>query len=139
MIDYRKYRKSLQHLEAQFRNYRCLDTRDTLLELDREGVSESVIHRFEICYDCLWKTLKRYLREALGIPDLPNSPKPVLRIAFENHLLAAIEPWLFYADAQVGTSHDYSETKARDSLVRIGDFIKDALALYCRMTGEPWE
>ncbi|MDR3334265.1 MAG: nucleotidyltransferase substrate binding protein [Treponema sp.] len=137
MIDYSKYRKSLQHLEAQFRNYRCLDTRAILLELDREGVSESVIHRFEVCYDCLWKTLKRYLGEALGIPDLPSSPKPVLRIAFENHLLGAIEPWLFYAG--VGTSYDYSETKARDSLARIEDFIKDAIALYCRMTGEPWE
>jgi nucleotidyltransferase substrate binding protein (TIGR01987 family) len=138
MIDYTKYQKSLEHLEAQFTNYRQLDIRDALLPIDREAVVESVIQRFEVCYDCLWKTLKRYLAEKMGLPDLPNSPKPLFRIAFENNLFAAVEPWVSYANARVDTSHDYSGDKAQSSLALMRDFIKDAAALYCRMSGEAW-
>jgi hypothetical protein len=36
-----------------------------LTGLDREAIGESVIQRFETCYDTLWKTLKRYLTEEI--------------------------------------------------------------------------
>ena len=65
MIDYDKLRKSLKRLEQQYANYRTLD--DSLSALNREAVAESTIQRFETCYDCLWKVLKRYLSEGLGL------------------------------------------------------------------------
>ncbi len=79
MIDYDKFRKALRHLDEQFENYRTLDPGQPALI--REAVAESVVQRFETCYDCLWKVLKRYLAEELGLPDLPNSPKPLFRLA----------------------------------------------------------
>ncbi|GMO18226.1 MAG: hypothetical protein Ta2A_26570 [Treponemataceae bacterium] len=133
VIDYSKFEKSLQHLDAQFRNYQNDGRMAALLELDRQAIGESVIQRFEICYDCLWKVLKRYLAEDLGLPELPNSPKPLLRIAFENQLFPAVEPWLEYADARVATSHDYSEDKALTVLSLMDAFIADAKMLYQRM------
>ena len=73
--------------------------------------------QFEICYDCMWKVLKRYLIEELGIPEVPNSPKPVFRMAFENNLFSiAVEQWLEYADARTGISHDYGSEKAKAAL-----------------------
>ena len=109
-------------------------------EVTREAVAESVVHRFETCYDCMWKVLKRYLVEELGVPDAPNSPKPVFRLAFENRVLdSPVERWLGYTDHRVGTAHDYSLSKAEDCLAATGDFIADATALYETMTGEPWE
>lgn len=66
MIEYDKYKKALKNLELQFANYRTLE--DSLPGLMREAVEESVIQRFEVCYDCLWKVLKRFLAEYLGIP-----------------------------------------------------------------------
>ena len=72
MIDYGNFSKALKNLELQYENYENLD--DELPELTQEGVSESVIHRFEICYDTMWKILKRYLQEELGLADVPNSP-----------------------------------------------------------------
>ena len=138
MIDYGKFEKSLKHLEAQLRNYHNSDLRQELSDIDREAIAESVIKRFEICYDCLWKVLKRYLNEELGVPELPNSPKPIFRIAFENRLLPAIEEWLIYADARTGTSHDYSNEKAQASINTAFKFVKDAAALYQKMTGKPW-
>ena len=87
MIDHNKFRLSLIRLEEQHENLRRGNP--ALSDLDREGVAESVIQRFETCYDCLWKVLTRYLIEALGIADTPNSPKPIFRLAHENDLFAA--------------------------------------------------
>ncbi|MBX9893637.1 MAG: nucleotidyltransferase substrate binding protein [Nitrosomonas sp.] len=70
MIDYQYFQKSLNHLQAQFLNYQSLDP--ALPKLMQEAVAESVIQRFEVCYDCLWKVLKRYLVEVLGIPEVPK-------------------------------------------------------------------
>ncbi len=84
MIDYGNFSKALKNLELQHDNYKNLD--DELPELMKEAVAESVIQRFKTCYDCLWKVLKRYLTEELGIPDVPNSPKPILKLADENDL-----------------------------------------------------
>ncbi|MBT3210746.1 MAG: nucleotidyltransferase [Planctomycetaceae bacterium] len=138
MIEYDKFKKSLKHLELQFENYKGLDT--TQPELIQEAVSESVIQRFEICYDCMWKVLKRYLQEELGIPEVPNSPKPIIRLGYENDLFAStLEQWISYADARIGTSHDYSGEKAEDALGLMGDFIDDAIGLYQTMSGETWE
>jgi nucleotidyltransferase substrate binding protein (TIGR01987 family) len=138
MIEYDKFQKSLKHLELQFDNYRTLDK--TQPELMQEAVAESVIQRFEICYDCMWKVLKRYLLEELGIPEIPNSPKPIFRLANENNLFAsAISEWLNYADARIGTSHDYSGEKAENALKLMEGFIDDAIALYQTMSGQTWE
>ena len=105
-IDYEKFRRSLKDLEVQYENYR--NPPISRSPLDQEGIAESVIQRFETCYDCLWKMLKRYLIEVLGIPDPPNSPKPVFRLAHENHLFRApVKQWRLYADRHNDTAHDY--------------------------------
>ena len=115
MIQYDKFTSSLKHLELQYNNYQQLP--NDLEEIMKEAVAESVIKRFETCYDCMWKVLKRYLTEELGLPEIPNSPKPILRIANENSVLPSdITLWLSYADARIGISHDYSGTKALDAL-----------------------
>ena len=139
MIDYTKLRKSLQHLEAQFANYQSAAQRTDLTSLDREAIAESVIHRFETCYDCLWKHLKRYLIETLGLPEVPNSPKPIFRIAAENLLFQQpTEQWLNYANARIQTAHDYDGEKAKIALPLMPEFIADAIALYQTLTGEAW-
>lgn len=134
MVDYNKFKSSLRHLELQYDNYLNSTNRLNLTELDKEALAESVIQRFEICYDSLWKALKRYLADELGIPDTPNSSKPVFRISFENHLFT----WLRYAQARVNTSHDYIGEKAEECLALMGDFIENAIHLYQKLTGEKW-
>ncbi|MDR3328664.1 MAG: nucleotidyltransferase substrate binding protein [Prevotellaceae bacterium] len=133
MIDYYKLEKSLGHLTLQYRNYCLVDKRSGLNPLDKEAITESVIQRFETCYDCMWKTLKRYLTEHLGLPDLPNSPKPIFQIAFENGLFADVMRWKSYADIRCATTHDYSESKAAAAIKIVSAFITDALALYDKM------
>jgi nucleotidyltransferase substrate binding protein (TIGR01987 family) len=137
MVEYDKFQKSLKHLELQFENYKALAPSQP--ELMKEAVAESVIQRFETCYDCMWKILKRYLVETLGIPEAPNSPKPVLRVAAVNDLFASpIEKWLIYADSRTSTSHDYSGEKAKACLEIMQDFVNDAIKLYEKMSGKEW-
>lgn len=137
MIDYSKFHSSLQRLEEQQDNYLTLDPAQP--ELIREGIAESVIQRFEACYDCLWKVLKRYLMEELGVAEPPNSPKPIFRLANENGLLPSpVGQWLKYADARIDTSHDYDGEKAKTCLELVPHFIGDAIRLHGQLSGEAW-
>jgi nucleotidyltransferase substrate binding protein (TIGR01987 family) len=139
MIDYSKFKKSLLQLQKQFANLQSLDQRQGLSPLDQEAIAESVIQRFETCYDCIWKILKRHLNEKLGLPDLPNSPKPIFRIAADNQLLINSDAqWLIYAEARVQTAHDYDGLKAASTLALMPAFVADAVALYQTLTGESW-
>ena len=139
MIDYSKFKKSLQQLQWQHANWKGLDQRSGLSALDKEGIAESVIQRFETCYDCIWKILKRHLSDKLGLPDLPNSPKPIFRIAADNQLLQnADAQWLIYAEARVQTAHDYDGLKAASTLAIMPAFMADAVSLYQTLTGETW-
>jgi nucleotidyltransferase substrate binding protein (TIGR01987 family) len=139
MIDYSKFKKSLLQLQKQFANLQSLEQRQGLSPLDQEAIAESVIQRFETCYDCIWKILKRHLNEKLGLPDLPNSPKPIFRIAADNQLLINSDAqWLIYAEARVQTAHDYDGLKAASTLALMPAFVADAVALYQTLTGESW-
>lgn len=137
MIDYDKFQLSLKRLDEQYANHEY--GRPNRSELDREAIAESVIQRFETCYDCLWKVLKRYLTEELGVAETPNSPKPIFRIAHENLLFASsLEQWLRYADARIDTSHDYDGEKALNCLALVPDFIDDAIGIYQTMSEATW-
>ena len=71
MINYENFLKSLTRMEDQYRNYQTLDP--CFNELTNEGIKESVIQRFETCYDSVWKVLKRYLIEELGLVETPRN------------------------------------------------------------------
>lgn len=83
--------------------------------------------RFETCWDSLWKVLKRYLQHKILIPEVPNEPNPILRLAAENNLSFETEKWLIYTKARVSTAHDYSEETANETLSILRDFIVDAI------------
>ncbi len=137
MVDHEKFRMSLKRLEEQYGNYPAHDT--CLPDLIREAVAESAIQRFETCYDCLWKVLRRYLIEELGLAETPNSPKPLFKLTHENTLFdASLEQWLIYADRRVDTTHDYRGEKTQACLDIMDDFIDDAIGLYQTMSGETW-
>lgn len=138
MIDYTSLRKSLALLQSQYTHYSTMDT--DLAPYLQEALTESVIQRFEACYDCLWKVLKRYLVEELGLVNTPNSPRGVVRLAFENDLLpAGVETWFAFVDARISTSHDYSGEKAQNALSLMQGFITESIHLYESMTGDTWK
>jgi len=139
MVEYEKFKKSLKRLEEQYQNFLKIKSEDTISVLTKEAVRESVIQRFETCYDTIWKHLKKYLEIELGLPDVPNSPKPIFRLVNENNLHLELEKWFEYGQARIDTSHDYSEEKAKVAIELVNDFIKDAIPLYETISKEKWE
>ena len=138
-MNYDKLEKALVNLKLQFQNYQTPKPRDVL---DQEAIEESVIQRFEICYDLLWKNLKRHMTEVLGLSGTPNSPKPVLRIAYENNLLPSaecLERWITYAAIRVETAHIYSKEVKQRALDHMDGFITDAVRVYEAITGTKWQ
>ena len=73
IMDYQKLRQSLQRLDSQHRYLESGEYSD-LPALAREAIPESVIQRFEVCFDMLWKHLKRHLieMEGLSAEDMPK-------------------------------------------------------------------
>ena len=137
-IDYSNFSKSLKNLESQ--HYRYVNMPPDYPGWVQEGIAESVIQRFETCFDTLWKVLRHHLIGVLGIPEVPNSPRPIFRIADQNSLLAAGgAQWEVYVQTRIDTSHDYSEEKAGRALAVIPSFVGDAIRLYCVMAGEVWK
>ena len=137
-IDYSNFRMSLKNLETQHGH--LLNLSPDYPPFVHEGMAESVIQRFETCYDTLWKALRRHLVEALGLPEIPNSPRPVFRIADENGLLAGGgAQWELYVQTRIDTTHDYDREKAAKAIALMPDFIADAIRLHSTLTGELWE
>ena len=138
MIEYNNFKRSLKDLELQNANRKQLPL--DLPQLMHEGIDESVIQRFEICYDTLWKTLRRFLVVEMGMAPISSSPRVIARAAGENGLLSSpVERWMEYIDLRIGTTHDYSGEKAKQALERVDDFIVDAISLYQAITRETWE
>ena len=73
-VNYDNFKQSLKNLEIQHEH--LLDLSPDFPPFVHEGMRESVIQRFETCYDTLWKTLRRHIVESLGMAEVPNSPSP---------------------------------------------------------------
>jgi len=138
-MNYDKLEKVLINLKLQFQNYQTSKSRDVL---DQEAVEESVIQRSEICYGVLWKTLKRHMTEVLGLPEIPGSPKPVFRSAYENNLIPSeecLERWFTYASIRVDTTHAYDIEAKERALAHVESFIADAVRVYEAITETKWQ
>ena len=136
MIDCSKFEKSLEHLKNQLGNHLASSNRTELSRLDRDAIAESVVQRFETCYDVLWKTLRRHLFENLGLPDVPNSPNLVFMIAAQNGVFSSpADQWMAYANARTNAAHDYSGEKASSTLAIVPQFVGDASALLATLKG----
>ena len=130
-MNYEKLEKSIYHLKKQYENFLHSDQRK-LSSLDKEAIKESVIQRFSICHDTLWKYLKKYLREKEKLVDIPNSPNGVFRKCYEVKIIDKdlLERLMEYNQLRVGVSHDYIALKAEDSLKQMKGFIQDVENIY---------
>ena len=136
-LDYSLFRQSLARLEERYAIFCSPDI--ALPQLYEEAVAESVVRRFKLCYDCLWKVLRRYLVHRIGLADVPNGPKPIFRLAGQNSLFhAPVDQWLMYAQTRIDASDDYDGTKAQAVLDVAADFVGDAIDLYETMSRETW-
>ena len=130
-VNYEKLENSLNELKEQYDSYSTLDEQN-LSDVNQRAVKNSVIKCFEICYDTLWKQIKKYLRDENGKAELRNSPIPIFRAAFEDLLFDkdVHRRLVQYNKIRNDAAHDYSIEKAMAALDKVGDFIQDAEEIY---------
>ena len=81
------------------------------------AVRDGAIQRFEFTSELAWKTVREYLLSE-GVTDI-NSPKKVMREAYNNDLIENTEGWLRILDDRNLTSHVYDDEDAADIYNRI--------------------
>ncbi len=102
---------------------------NTALDRLKEGIAkydvaddllrDGIIQRFEFTFELAWQTLKAVFEDE-GLTGL-NSPKTVLREAFEAELIKDDELWLAMLSDRNSTAHIYSEELAIEICHNIQD------------------
>lgn len=134
MRDDLKLINAVNRLREKWEELKLSGSRRELQPSDIDSIKESVIHRFEICHDMLWKHLKKFLQEDTGLSEIPNSPNAIFRIAAEHSFIPHFATWHAYTMHRNNTSHDYDGKKAEDTLEIIGEYIFDVVKLTERIT-----
>ena len=79
------------------------------IESPNEAERMGLVHAFEIVFELSWKTLKDYLTEQ-GFQE--KTPKGVLKLAFQNELIANGHHWMEALASQNETVHIYDDKMA---------------------------
>ena len=106
-----RWRQRLQSFRKAFAllsDAATLSRQRELSDLERQGL----IQAFGFTFELGWLTLKDYL-EAIGFTEL-RGPKPVVRKAFANDVIAEGEEWIAMIESRNRTSHTYNENVARE-------------------------
>ena len=134
-MDYTQLKRVLSRLNEMLRKYEYSDGYEPLIV---DALREATVHRFFCSLEVAWKTCKRHLSEQGFIEASTGSPKSIMRLTFSNGLIADATPWIRYIDARQNTAHDYSEERLDAVIEVVGDFFRDAIALYEKISGEKW-
>ena len=116
------YQNIMNKFQIKLNNYKnALSRLHEAIEEERASkslaVRDGAIQRFEFTSELAWKTLREYLLSE-GVADI-NSPKKVMREAYNNDLIENTEGWLCILDDRNLTSHVYDDEDAADIYNRI--------------------
>ncbi|MBE3593081.1 MAG: nucleotidyltransferase substrate binding protein [Thermoanaerobacter sp.] len=76
------------------------------IEIENEIIIDGAIQRFEFTFELAWKLMKDYLAyEGIEV----NSPRSVIRAAYENHLIDNGEAWIDMLMDRNKTLHIYDK------------------------------
>jgi len=108
--------------------------RTAAIENPSEAERGGLIQFFEVAFELSWKTLKDYL-EAGGYQL--NSPREVLKQAFQSEIIRDGHVWIDALDDRNLTTHTYNEETAKkiEQLIR-GKYFPAIKALYEKLKPE---
>lgn len=113
----------MNKFQIKFNNYKNAVSRlhESLEEFENNSelttLRDGVIQRFEFTTELAWKTIREYLISE-EVSDI-NSPKSVMREAYNNNIISDDEGWLQILRDRNSTSHIYDEEDANMIFNRI--------------------
>ncbi len=120
-LDFDNFEKAVGTLDSAL-------SRDSLNDLERDGV----IQRYEYTFELAWKMMRKVLI-ALGRSDLSSSPKPILRDAVDEGLIDDIKLWFGFLEARNLSTHIYNQKEAERVLGASKEFLPEAKELLGRL------
>ena len=116
--------KDVRWRQRQQNFNKALDHLEQALDISEPDIAQraGIIHFFEMTFELAWKMLKDYLEDQ-GFVGL-NSPRTVLKQAFESELISDGHSWLQILRDRNLMSHTYDETTA----VTVEALIRDTYA-----------
>ena len=134
--NYEKLEKSLARLKEQYEFFKSNE--QTLSGNIKEAVQESIIKRFDICYDTLLKHLRKFMEEQLGMPEVKDFATEIFRKAKNAGIIdEEMQKQLHhYREIRNNSAHNYSEEEAQKTIEIIEDFMADVSEIYQNMTEE---
>lgn len=89
-----------------------------LAQPEDEFVRDSIIKRFELCFETARKAMRRWLIEQQEL-TAADTKKTVMEAAFRTGLIADAELWSELGAARNDTTHEYSEAKATEIIALV--------------------
>lgn len=119
------YEKAVRRLGEVIKEYKKHDETSVINTMLRD----SVVQRFEICYELAWKTMKEYMIEE-GV-QVEIFPKAILKVAYQNKIIHNEEIWLNMIKDRNMASHEYNEEYIVEVVGRIEtDYYEQFYRLY---------
>ena len=131
--DYEQLKKSRDRLKNQYEFF--VANKATLEGNIAEAVKESVVKRFDICFDTLLKHMKKYMEEEVGLPEMSDHAQIIFRNAKKGRIISEdMQRQLHhYREIRNNSAHSYSEEEAQKTIDIVKYFIQDVTELYEQM------
>lgn len=114
---YDNYKKAVARLAETLEVFHLqLNPPNTTINL-KNILRDSLIQRFEFCYELAWKTLKELLIKE-GI-EVRGTPKAVFKLAYQYEYIHHQDIWLKMIQDRNLASHEYNENYIEDVAKRI--------------------
>ena len=114
MSNENRWRQRLQNLNKAFKRLEDACAKEHYSELEIAGLVQTYEFTFELC----WKTLKdKLIFEGYEV----NSPREVIKKAFEMELLSDVDQWLEALESRNLFSHTYDNKIAQEAAALIKD------------------
>ena len=84
-------------------------------------IQAGIVSLFQICFEQAWKTLKEMLEYHGLNTEQVSSPRKIIKLAYQNRMIADQENWLGLLDTRNELAHTYSEEDSLDAIQRIRD------------------
>lgn len=121
---YMNFTKAVSRLQEVIEKFKLNSNDDILDSIFRD----SLVQRFEFCYELSWKTLKDYM-VYVGI-SVDNAPRSILKTAYQNEIIDNEEIWLNMISDRNVASHEYNENHIEEVANRIeNDYLKEFVSL----------
>ncbi len=97
-------------------------------QLEKDGT----IQRFEYTFELCWKFMRRFLL-SMGRGEVSNSPKPLIRDAFQEGWIKDTGPWFEFLEMRNKTAHSYDKKIAEeifDSALKFPKYVDELISSF---------